>query len=293
MKILILGAKGSLGQTLEKVFEKNNEVISWDRGEVDITDKDLIAKKIKDVKPDVIINAAAFNAVDKCEIDEKEFESAKKINSDAPGYLAVAALDIGAILIHYSTDYVFEGKKKRGYKEDDEPKPISKYGETKLAGERAIISFSGKGLKWYLIRTSKLFGPKGESDMSKDSFFDIMLKLGKEKRELDIVNEEISCFTYTSDMASATNKILEENRGYGIYHITNKGTTNWSDFAAYIFKTLFLETKVKEITTYEFNRPAKRPKNSTLKSTKFDFEMRPWKKAVKDYLRKYFIVPPY
>jgi len=283
MKILILGAKGSLGQTLEKVFEKNNEVISWDRGEVDITDKDLIAKKIKDVKPDVIINAAAYNAVDKCEIDKKEFELAKKINSDAPGYLAGAALDIGAILIHYSTDYVFEGKKKRGYKEDDEPKPISKYGETKLAGERAIISFSGKGLKWYLIRTSKLFGPKGESDMSKDSFFDIMLKLGKEKRELDIVNEEISCFTYTSDMASATNKILEENRGYGIYHITNSGPCTWFEAASELFKLAEIKVKINPVKADKFPRPAKRPKYSVLLNTKLE-PMRNWKEALKEYL---------
>jgi len=283
MKILILGAKGNLGQTLEKVFEKNNEVISWDRGEVDITDKDLIAKKIKDVKPDVIINAAAYNAVDKCEIDKKEFELAKKINSDAPGYLAGAALDIGAILIHYSTDYVFEGKKKRGYKEDDEPKPISKYGETKLAGERAIISFSGKGLKWYLIRTSKLFGPKGESDMSKDSFFDIMLKLGKEKRELDIVNEEISCFTYTSDMASATNKILEENRGYGIYHITNSGPCTWFEAASELFKLAEIKVKINPVKADKFPRPAKRPKYSVLLNTKLE-PMRNWKEALKEYL---------
>lgn len=274
-----------MGQALVKVFEKDNDVISWDRGEIDITDNELIKKKIKELKPEIIINAAAYNAVDKCETDEKEFELAKKINGEAVGYLAEAALEVSALLVHYSTDYVFDGKKKRGYKEDAEAHPISKYGETKLAGERALIALSGKGLKWYLIRTSKLFGAKGEGDMVKESFFDLILRLSKERKEFNMVhNEEVSCFTYTSDLAKETKNLIESGKGYGIYHITNSGPCSWYEAAKYLFE-------LKNITGIELNpisssglhRLARRPKFSVLLNTKLE-PMRDWREALKEYL---------
>src|SRR3989338_9262622 len=111
MKILILGAKGNLGQQLQKIFSPDNDVLGWDRGEIDITDRELIRKKVADVKPELIINAAAYNAVDKCEADDEEYELAKKINIDGPKFLAEACLKTGAALVHYSTDYVFDGEK--------------------------------------------------------------------------------------------------------------------------------------------------------------------------------------
>lgn len=287
-KVLILGAKGSLGQELAKIFGEDSkyEVISWDRGEVDITDKDLIAKKIKDVKPDVIINVAAYNAMDKCETDEKEFEIAKKINGEAVGYLAEAALEVGALLIHYSTDYVFDGKKKRGYKEGDEPKPISKYGESKLMGERALIALSGKGLKWYLLRTSKLFGPKGESEMAKESFFDLILRLSKERKDFNMVDkEEISCFTYTPDLAKETKNLIESNKGYGIYHIINSGPASWYEAAKYLFELKNItDVKLNAVSSADYPRPAKRPKYSVLLNTKLE-PMRGWKEALGEYLK--------
>lgn len=287
-KILILGAKGSLGQQLVKIFKKDSqyEVISWDREEVDITDKDLVVKKVKDVKPDIIINVAAYNAMDKCETDEEEFELAKKINGEAVGYLAEAALEVGALLIHYSTDYVFDGKKKRGYKEDDEARPISKYGETKLAGERALIALSGKGLKWYLIRTSKLFGPKGASDMAKESFFDLILRLSKERKEFNMVDkEEISCFTYTPDLAKATQELVESGRGYGIYHITNSGPASWYEAAKYLFDLKGVkDVKLNAVSSVDYPRPAKRPKYSVLLNTKLE-PIRSWQEALRNYLK--------
>ncbi len=277
-----------MGSELVKVFSngKNYEVIAWDRGEVDITDKDLVIKKIKDVKPDIIINAAAYNAMDKCEGDEKEFELAKKINGEAVGYLAESALEVGALLIHYSTDYVFEGKKKRGYKEDDEARSISKYGETKLAGERALIALSGKGLKWYLIRTSKLFGPKGESEMAKESFFDLILRLSKERKEFNMVDkEEISCFTYTPDLAKETKNLIESGKGYGIYHITNSGPASWYEAAKYLFKLKNItDVKLNAVLSSDYPRPAKRPKYSVLLNTKLE-PMRSWQEALREYLK--------
>ena len=290
MKILILGSKGNLGRQLVKVFQDDNEVIAWDRGEIDITDKELILKKIKEIKPEIVINAAAYNAVDKCEVDEKEFELAEKLNGGAVGYLAEAAIEVGATLVHYSTDYVFSGDKKEGYNEYDEPCPVNKYGETKLMGEQEIIKRSGQGLKWYLIRTSKLFGPKNveticESSNAKPSFFDTILQLGKERGYIDVVNEEVSCFTYTIDLAKATKKLIEQNCGYGIYHIINSGPCTWYEAAVELFKIANIDIKVNSVSSNKFPRPAKRPKYSVLLNTKFE-QLRDWKEALKKYLGK-------
>lgn len=296
-KILILGAKGNLGGQLIKVFSKKNEVIAWDREEIDITDKELVFKKVGDIKPDIIINAAAYNAVDKCEEDENEFESAKKLNCRAVGYLAEAAISVNSILVHYSSDYVFGGKHTKitkderterineagGFKEDDNPDPVNKYGETKLMGERELITRSGKGLKWYLIRTSKLFGPKGESEVAKPSFFDIMLKLAKEKEFLDVINEETSCFTYTPDLAKATKKIIESSAGYGIYHIVNEGPCTWHQAAKELFEIAGINIKVNPVSGDKFARPAKRPAYSVLLNTKFE-RLRDWHIALEEYL---------
>lgn len=285
MKILILGSNGNLGVQLIKVFNSGNEVIGWDRGEIDITDRELILKKVNDVKPDVIINAAAYNAVDKCEESDEEYELAKKINIDGPKFLAEASLNVGAIFIHYSSDYVFSGNKESGYCEDNLPDPINRYGKTKFHGEKKIIELSGKGLKWYLIRTSKLFGPKGESEVAKDSFFDIMLKLGKEKDELNVVDGERSCFTYTPDLALATRSLLENNKGYGIYHIINSGACTWYEAVEELFKIKNIQIKVRPIKGEQLERPAKRPKYSVLLNTKLPL-LRDYREALREYLKK-------
>ncbi len=281
--ILILGARGNLGVQLVKTFEGDYEVIAWDKEEIDITDKELIIKKINDIKPNIIINAAAYNAVDKCEEDEKEFALAYKINGLAPGFLASAALEVDALLVHYSTDYVFAGDKKEGYTEDDKPSPINKYGETKLAGEKEIISRSGQGLKWYLIRTSKLFGPRGEAEAAKPSFFDIMIKLSQERDSLDVVNAEVSSFTYTPDLARATRDLIEEKRGYGIYHLINEGACTWYEAALELFKIINKNVKVNPVSPEHFPRPARRPLYSKLLNTKFK-KLRNWREALSEYI---------
>lgn len=281
-----MGSKGNLGSQLVKIFsaDKDYKVIAWDREEIDITDKELVFKKMKELKPDIVINAAAYNAVDKCE-EEKEFELAEKINVEAVGYLVEACLETSAVLVHYSSDYVFAGDKKEGYKEDDEPKPINKYGETKLAGEEELIKKSGQGLKYYLIRTSKLFGPKAENEGAKPSFFDLMLDLAKKKKELDVVNEEVSSFTYTPDLARATKKLLESEKGYGVYHITNIGRATWYEAAVELFKILDKKIKINPVSGDKFPRPAKRPAYSVLINTKFDMQ-RGWEEALREYLEK-------
>ncbi|MEI6851130.1 MAG: dTDP-4-dehydrorhamnose reductase [Candidatus Saccharibacteria bacterium] len=284
MRIVILGAQGNLGQQLVTVFKSNtlNEVIGWDKGEIDITDQGLVKKKIADLKPNVIINAVAYNAVDQMESDEG-FELAKKLNATAVGYIAQAALDNNAVIVHYSTDYVFAGDKTEGYTESDQPSPISRYGESKLMGEQEIIRLSGRGLKWYLIRTSKLFGPKGESEVAKPSFFDVMRKLGEEKKELEIVDEEMSCFTYTPDLAAQTKEIVEGDYGYGIYHVVNSKPATWFQAAQFMFRQIGNKIKLIPVSSEKFPRPAKRPKYSVLVSTKLK-KMRSYQDALKEYL---------
>jgi dTDP-4-dehydrorhamnose reductase len=295
MKILILGAQGNLGGQLTKTFQNDYDIIAWDKGEIDITDQDLIIKKIGDIKPNIIINAAAYNAVDKCEESEEEYNLAKKINGLAPGYLAQAAMNVNAVLIHYSTDYVFGGhtphhaktlkeiKAQGGFMEDDAPRPINKYGHTKLTGEEEIKKLSGRGLKWYLIRTSKLFGPRGENEFSKSSFFDVILNLSKNKNEINVVNDEKSCFTYTPDLARATKSLVEEKYGYGIYHIVNEGACTWYEATQELFKIAGVEIKVNPVTADQFPRPAKRPKYSVLLNTKFP-KLRDWRGALREYI---------
>ncbi len=284
MSILILGVKGNLGTQLLRVFE-GEEVIGWDREDIDITDKDLLFKKINDLKPSVVINAGAYNAVDKCEEDEEEFVLAQKLNSLTPGYLAEICAGLGSTLVHYSTDYVFGGdEEKKYYSEDDEVCPVNKYGKTKAQGEKNIIAYSGKSLKYYIIRTSKLFGPQGKSKFSKPSFFDLMLNLAKDKKELKVVDEEFSCFTYTPDLALWTKKLLESKKGGGIYHFVNEGACTWYEASKELFRQKKTNIKLAPVSSDEFPRPAKRPKYSALLNNKFE-KMRSWQDALRDYLQ--------
>jgi dTDP-4-dehydrorhamnose reductase len=296
-KVLILGVKGGLGGQLYKIFNTDEySVTGWDKDDLDITDKELINKKITDIKPDVIINATAYNAVDKCEEDDNAFDLAKKLNAEAVGNLADAAIKIGAIIMHYVSDYVFDGKKKQGYKEDDETNPVSRYGKSKEMGEKEIIKRSSQSLRWYLIRTSKLFGPKADNENSKESFFDLMLRKSQEPpfietpkgkmKELKIVHkEEISCFTYTPDLATQTKKLIEEEKPFGIYHVINPGASSWYDGAKYLFELKGIKNvKLVPIKSADYPRPAKRPKYSVLLNTKLP-PLRSWQEALREYIK--------
>ncbi len=273
-----------MGSQLISVFERDYEVIAWDRDELDITDFNRLEKSVSTIEPDIIINAVAYNAVDKCEESEIEQGRARKINGDAVRKLAHIALELDALLVHYVSDYIFDGDNKKGYNEDALPMPISKYGITKLLGEQAILSLADKGLKYYLIRSSKLFGPKGKSDAAKPSFFDIMLKLSKERDEIDAVDAEVSCFTYTPDLASATLKLVEDMKPFGIYHITNTGPATWYEAAKELFKLAGINIKLNPVTPEQFPRPAKRPKYAVLLNTKLE-PLRDYKEALKEYLK--------
>lgn len=310
-----------LGQELVKIFRKDKDykVFAWDREELDIVNQKQVDKKISELKTDIIINSAAYNAVDECE-EPKEYKKALLINGKAPGYLAKAAKKIGATFIHYSTDYVFDGSPRFdkmshrveagdfskflepvgcahicqtcslhknfhpvfGYKEEAKPKPISNYGKSKLLGEKEIQKVKGKN---YIIRLSKLFGKPGRGENIKKSFFETMLELGKKNKIVKAVDEEISCFTYAPDLAKKTKEIIEARKTFGIYHIVNGGPCTWYEAVLELYRQARVRIKVVPVSANGFPRPAKRPAFSVLINTKLN-PLRNYKEALKDYLKE-------
>lgn len=285
MKILLLGAAGNLGRAIAELISQQEEhtLIGWDKADIDVTDFGLVTKKITELAPEVIINVVAYNDVDECEQSDKGKELAEALNVEFVKNLANAALSLKAILVHYSSDYVFDGEQSSGYDETAEPRPISYYGETKQRGEEEIIALSGKGLSWYLIRTSKLFGPSGTSQYSKMNFFQLMNQLSEKRPALQAVNDEIGSFTYTKDLARATFDLLEEDSPFGIYHLVNAGSASWYDAADYFFKKLGKQIELTPVPGSTFPRPARRPHYSILLNTKRP-TLRSWQEAVDDYI---------
>lgn len=276
MKILIIGASGMLGQELARVFKEYKPVV-WSREELDITDKDQVQKKISDLKPDLLINAAAYNDVDGAEKNEA---LADKINGLAVGHLAKAICASGGILVHYSTDYVFKGDKKEGYLESDQPDPQSAYARSKYLGEQELQKNTDK---FYLIRLSRLYGKPAKSEVAKKSFVDMILDLSRTKKELNVVDEELSSPTYAPDLAVRTKEIIEQKKSFGIYHATNSGACTWYGFAKEIFTVKDIDAKLNPVPASFFPRPASRPRYSILLNTKLP-SMRSWQETLKEYL---------
>lgn len=285
-KVLILGSLGNLGGQLSRVMGNEYRLLLWDREDIDVLDFELLEKKIMEHRPNIIINCIAYNAVDKCEEDKSEYRKALLLNKNLPAKLSDLALSLDSLLVHFVSDYVFDGEKKEGYIETDKTCAISKYGESKLLGEREVLERSAQGLKHYLIRTSKLFGPKGQSEASKSSFFDLMLGLAETKKELSAIDgEEISCFTYTPDLARAVLDLIETKKDFGIYHIVNEGEASWYVAARYLFELQGIkDLKLNAVAAKDFPRPAKRPKYSVLRNTKLP-KLRSYKEALREYLK--------
>lgn len=309
-KVLIIGSKGMLGQELVNVFrrDKDYKVTAWDREELDVTKPRQVSSNISKLKPDIIVNATAYNAVDKIEDDKKNLEIAKKINGIAPRYLAEVAKKLSAVLVHYSTDYVFDGEPKFteptgcagacsscslhdgfvpqiGFTENDKPKPVQQYGKTKLEGERSVRRVFGKKGSYYIIRVSKLFGKPAKSKDAKRSFFDVMLEVGKNNKEIKAVDEETSCFTYAPDCAKKTKEIIESEKPSGIYHVTNSDPCTWYEAVKELYRQAKLKTKIIPVSASEFPRPAKRPFFSALINTKLN-PMRSYKLALREHLKE-------
>lgn len=272
-----------LGQDLAKTFSDKRTFI-WDKDDMDITDPEQVQEKLEYIRPKLVINAAAFNAVDAIEEEEKAYAIAQKVNVEGVRNVARVCAGIESTFVHYSSDYVFDGTNKEGYAEDATPHPMSKYAQTKYAGEQAAQEFGGRV---YIVRTCKLFGIAGESEVSKKSFVDTMLELAKTKTELSVVDEEYASPTYTPDLAQTTRLLIDDTNGYmpGIYHVTNSGACTWYAFAQEIFKQAGIEMKLTPVTADTFPRPAPRPKYSQLLNTKLP-ELRSWQEALKEYLNE-------
>jgi len=284
-KVLIVGSKGMLGQELVQVFgtDSSYETIGWDLEDIDVTNANEARKKITALAPAIIINATAYNAVDQAQ-EVVGLEIARKINGLAPGYLSFIAKSLDAVFVHYSSDYVFDGQKKTGYAEADEPSPISNYGFSKLMGERQVEWHNGQ---YYIVRLQKLFGRPAQSPLAKKSFFETMLSLAQTKKELEVVDEELANFTFAPDLAIQTKYLIERNCLSGIYHITNEGhPVTWFGAAKTLFKVVGMkDIKLIPVPSDRFPRPAKRPKYSILLNTKLP-PLRPWNKALEEFLGK-------
>lgn len=277
MKILIIGAKGMLGQELVRTFSSGHEVTAWDKEEIDITKNAECRAQILELKPDLLINAAAYNDVDRA---EEEVELTNRINGEGPANLAMAANELGATFAHYSTSYVFDGTKEGGYVEEDQPRPLSAYGFSKLKGEEG----AQKANKFYILRLDRLFGKTGGG---KKSFVENMLKFAQTQKEIKVINNELGSPTYAPDLAERTRFILENKYEYGVYHCTNSGSCSWYEWAKEIFRikgiSVKLISKTAEEMSKDYKRKARRPKNSSLINTKLP-PMRSWQEALTEFL---------
>ncbi len=256
-KILLTGSDGQLGQDLQQTLTHLGEIIAANRQQLDLTSPENIRQFIQEIKPDIIINAAAYTAVDKA---ESEADIAFAVNAIAPAIIAEESKKIGAFLLHISTDYVFDGQKNTPYLETDETHPIGVYGQTKLAGEQGIEK---NGDRYVILRTAWVYGTQG-----KGNFVKTMLRLGQQKERLGIVTDQIGTPTWSYDIANTITQILTQvnlTETREIYHFTNSGVASWYDFAVAIFEEgkkigvpLIIE-QVNPITTEQYPTPAKRP----------------------------------
>ena len=272
-KILLTGKNGQVGWELRRTLAPLGDVVAVGHQEMDLADPDSIRRTIREVRPHLIVNSAAYTAVDKA---ESEPDLAMTINGVAPGIMAEEAKRLNAAIIHYSTDYVFDGAKKTPYSEEDIPNPLNVYGQTKLAGERAIQAAS---VPYLILRASWVYGTRGRN------FLLTILKLAKERSELEIVDDQVGAPTWSRMLAEVTSQIVAQlfspQRGSaipisdvrGIYHAVPTGSTSWHGFAAKILEgaprqTMLAPPKLTPIPTSDYPLPATRPQNSCLSSEK-------------------------
>lgn len=281
-KVLLIGADGMLGGELKGRLEKKYDVTGTTIQTLDICDKDAVMKKANEIKPDYIINCAAYTNVDGCEVN---YDLANRVNGIAVGNIAEAAKETDAKLIHISTDYVFDGKLDvdQIYTEDMKPAPVSAYGKTKLLGEQN----AEKAGKYYILRTAWLYGLGGKN------FVKTMLKLSENHDSINVVSDQHGSPTSTTTLCEIIEKVMEKEPEYGVYHSTNEGFTTWYDFTKKIFEYAGKSTVVEPITSEQYKEmnPASsdRPKNSQLSKDKLkSIGITParWEDALAGYLKE-------
>ncbi len=287
MKILLTGCAGQLGRELKRSLACLGELSACDRRTLDLADADQLRRLLRATQPGVIVNAAAYTAVDQAEAEPARADA---INGLAPGILAEEAKRLGALLIHYSSDYVFDGAKAAPYAEGDPPSPLSAYGRSKLAGEQAIAA---SGARHLIIRTSWVYGLHGAN------FMNTMLRLGRRSSEtgdeLRVIGDQVGAPTWTRHLADATAAVLVRQDGpSGLYHLAAGGETSWHSYAEAIFSEaqatgLMDRTPVvRRITSADYPLPAKRPTNSRLDCAKirrdFNLTLPDWRIGLADCL---------
>lgn len=287
-RVMVLGSKGQLGIELCGALPSIAEVLAYSRSEVDLTDSAALRAAVREVRPDFIVNAAAYTAVDRA---ESEPELAYSINAKAPQVLAEEALRCGAWLIHFSTDYVFDGSKNTPWLETDIPHPLSIYGRSKLEGERAIVS---SGSRHLILRTSWVYAAHG------NNFLRTMLRLAQERSRLTIVGDQIGAPTAAHELARGVRLILgklmnssESETESGIFHMTCGGSTSWFGFAQAIFSMTaqtISSPELAPISTEEYKTAAPRPRYSVLNGDKlertFYFRLAPWQDALAEVMNQ-------
>jgi dTDP-4-dehydrorhamnose reductase len=286
-RILLIGKIGQVGWELRRTLAPMAEIVCVDFPEIDLTSGDSIRKWVRDTRPRIVVNAAAYTAVDKA---ESEPELAMKINGRAPGILAEEAKKSSALLVHYSTDYVFNGSKTTPYVESDSPGPLGAYGRTKLAGDEAVRAAGGAHL---IFRLCWVYGARGQN------FMLTMMRLAKEREQLRVVNDQVGCPTWSRLIAETTALALkqavaasEPGAFTGTYHLAASGVTSWHGFARAIVNLMPVEGKkcrsVEAVSTAEYPTPTKRPVYSALSCEKlrrtFGLQLPHWEESLKQVL---------
>ncbi|MCI9180051.1 MAG: dTDP-4-dehydrorhamnose reductase [Lachnospiraceae bacterium] len=281
MKLLVTGVKGQLGHDVVKECEKRGiTAIGVDIEEMDITDAAACEKVIKEAKVDAVIHCAAYTAVDAA---EDNIELCRKINAEGTENIVKVCRELNIKMMYFSTDYVFNGKGDRPWKTDDERSPLNVYGQTKYEGELAVENSLEK---YFILRIAWVFGVNGKN------FIKTMLRLGKEKGAVSVVNDQIGSPTYTADLAVLAVDMIQTDK-YGTYHATNEGLCSWYEFACQIFNEANMDVKVTPVSSDAFPAKAKRPSNSRMdksKLTENGFSPLPgWQDALKRYLKEILI----
>lgn len=276
-KIIVTGCNGQLGRAINQFYKNNSEVelINTDVAELDITDIEKTLELVKSVQPYAIINCAAHTGVDAC---ETQLDSAYQINAVGPRNLSIAAAQTNAKMVHISTDYVFAGDAKTPYIEFDKTNPQGAYGRTKLQGEEFVKQFADK---FFIIRTAWLYGDG-------KNFVRTMLRLSETNEEVKVVGDQVGSPTSTAELVKIINQLIWTDN-YGVFHGTCEGQCSWAEFAEEIFRLAGKSTKVKAITTSEYNAPAARPAYSVLENYMLklttNYTAADWKEAIAEYIK--------
>jgi len=279
MKILIVGGRGMLGTDLMEAFSSVHDTTGIDFTELDITRLEQCHAKLQEFRADVVLNAAAFTQVDACESRERE---AFLVNGHGAGNLAIAAASSGAMLVHYSTDYVFDGQKETAYVEEDLPNPQNVYGKSKLLGETLIREHCPNHL---ILRTSWLFGPNG------NNFVRTIVNAARKGNPLRVVNDQKGSPSYSKDLAAHTLRMIAAGCR-STYHVTNSGYCTWYELASEAVAWAGMQSiPIAPVSSSEFPRPALRPANSVLANAHLQRDglplMRPWQAAIREYVEHY------